>query len=141
MKVCFTGTQKKLTPKQLEDLESRLDSLKPSALIHGGCIGGDDAADLIAVKLGIYRVIYPCDIRSKSIPVEVLRARGRCTINLPPYKPLDRNRIMVSVADFLIAYTRQEQEYLRSGTWATIRYARKAKLPHWVIGPSGRRIE
>jgi hypothetical protein len=141
MKVCFTGTQKKLSPKQLEDLESRLDSLKPSALIHGGCVGGDDAADLIAAKLNIYRVIYPCNIPGKSLSFELLRARGKCTIYLPRMYPLDRNRVMVSVADFLIAYPRQEREYLRSGTWATIRYARKARLPHWVIGPSGRRIE
>jgi predicted Rossmann fold nucleotide-binding protein DprA/Smf involved in DNA uptake len=39
---------------------------------------------------------------------------------------LERNHLIVAACDVLNAAPLQDEEILRSGTWATIRYARKA---------------
>lgn len=43
--------------------------------------------------------------------------------------PLARNRRIVAAVDVLIAAPETDREELRSGTWATIRYARAAGKP------------
>ncbi|KKM09958.1 hypothetical protein LCGC14_1722330, partial [marine sediment metagenome] len=49
---------------------------------------------------------------------------------MEPAHPLARNKLMVARADFLIATPKTMKEVMRgSGTWATIRYARKADIP------------
>jgi hypothetical protein len=42
---------------------------------------------------------------------------------------LKRDRVLVSAIDILIAAPKIETEHLRSGTWATVRYARPLGLP------------
>jgi hypothetical protein len=42
MKVTITATQRGLTPRQRRSAEARLEELRPEAIIHGGCLGGDD---------------------------------------------------------------------------------------------------
>jgi hypothetical protein len=51
--------------------------------------------------------------------------------------PLDRNRTMVNESHGVIAAPMSSAEVMRSGTWATIRYARKAGKPVLVIWPNG----
>lgn len=43
--------------------------------------------------------------------------------------PLKRDRKIVAIVDVLIAAPKTDKEVLRSGTWATIRYARKKSIP------------
>ena len=46
---------------------------------------------------------------------------------------MDRNQVMVDLADHLIAFPRTSNEELRSGTWATIRRARNKGIPIEII--------
>lgn len=126
MKISFTGTQQGMTPTQKVVLERRLRELKATYLIHGGCIGADDEADQIAVSLGIERICYPSTNLEKSIDPAILRARGNIRI-YNRQQPLVRNWDIVKNGVYLLACPSQVAEVLRSGTWATVRYARKLR--------------
>ena len=52
-----------------------------------------------------------------------------------PY--LDRNKDMVRETAWLIAAPAEPEEQLRSGTWSTIRFARKLGKPVFLIFPDG----
>ena len=53
---------------------------------------------------------------------------------------LDRNHDIVDETELLIACPKEPEEITRSGTWATIRYARKKKKKLRIILPNGRMI-
>jgi hypothetical protein len=48
---------------------------------------------------------------------------------------LDRNRDIVDNCDLLIATPKETTEVLRSGTWSTVRYAKKIGKPIVIIEP------
>lgn len=126
MKVSFTGTQRGMTEQQKAKVRARLIGLRPTAVVHGGCIGADDEFDEIAAKLGIDRYVFPCDIESKRIPDNVLRMRtGSNVVIMPPKPPLERNKTIVMAGDILLVCPKEKSEILRSGTWSTYRYGKK----------------
>lgn len=98
-------------------------------------IGADADFHAILVELGIASAIYPCTIASKRAHCRLGPAGG--TIHVPQ-PPLERNCIMVRRCNVLIATPRGFAEELRSGTWATIRFARKIGRPIRVVWPDGR---
>lgn len=51
--------------------------------------------------------------------------------------PLARNRDIVAESDMLIAAPLTDLEEVRSGTWATVRYARKAGKPVIMLSRGG----
>jgi hypothetical protein len=139
MKVGFTGTQKGMTTAQKEKLIWILRgdvTRKPSLFIHGGCVGADNEADVIAAELGIERLVFPSNLVHKSVSVEVLRARGPVFI-AEPQPPLKRNIEIVKHCEWLIACPAEMVEIMRSGTWMTVRQAAKQKRNHHVIGRDG----
>jgi hypothetical protein len=99
-------------------------------LHHGDCIGGDAAADEIARQYGIRRVIHPPENPSK-------RARCAGEVILPEKAYLDRNHDIVDVSDVLVACPKGMMEEQRSGTWATVRYARKLGRKVMILFPDG----
>jgi predicted Rossmann fold nucleotide-binding protein DprA/Smf involved in DNA uptake len=48
---------------------------------------------------------------------------------------LERNKDIVSESDFLIAAPDSKKERLRSGTWATVRHARKLGKRVMILEP------
>jgi len=120
MSLGFTGTQVGLTPKQRKTLEFILRKFVgvESKLRHGDCIGADDEANALARNLNFKTIAHP-PISSKK--------RAFCEVDksLPEKDYLDRNHDIVNCSKLLIACPRESHENLRSGTWATIRYARK----------------
>jgi hypothetical protein len=53
-----------------------------------------------------------------------------------PY--LERNRDIVMRSDVLVAIPKTDKEDLRSGTWATVRYAQyEQQIPVMIIRPDG----
>jgi len=48
-----------------------------------------------------------------------------------------RNHKIVDICDILVAFPQTNSETVRSGTYATIRYARKCKKPIIIIYPDG----
>lgn len=135
--VGFTGTQVGPKDAQLLAFRKLLGMLKPiSGLHHGDCIGWDAAAhDVFDIKgkfIGIHPPINP--IKRANC---VCKNANQMVFERKDY--LDRNRDIVDATDILIACPQEEEgEVMRSGTWSTVRYARKNRLPIIVVRPSGR---
>ncbi len=129
----FTGTQKPLPSEQADGLRQFMMSLpNVKAFHHGDCIGADAAAAQFARELGIWVVGHPPSDAKK-------RAFFPSDEEWEPKPYLERNRDIVDVLsdeDMLIATPRGPEE-LRSGTWSTVRYARKTLKPISMVLPNG----
>ena len=131
--VGFTGTRAGLTAKQRVGLSVVLEHLRTShsAFHHGDCIGADAEAAVIAQRLG-YRIhVHPAEVAKGK------RAFTPAVQYYPILLPLQRNRNIVDACDVLVACPRFTHEEQRSGTWATIRYARKAGKHVLAVWPDG----
>lgn len=126
--VGFTGTQRGMTPNQLSVVRFYLDGY--TWLHHGDCIGADAQAHQAARRKGLKIHRHPPDNPSK---------RAFCDFNKDddPYPYLDRNHNIVNWSSLLIAGPGEFEEQLRSGTWATIRYARKTKTQRIIVFSDG----
>ena len=123
----FTGTRKGMTARQKEELRNLL--LPSDQFHHGDCLGADTEAHAIAREIGCSSiVIHPSDLVDQ-------RAFCNGDIVRRVKAPLTRNRIIVYNATFLIAAPATSHEVLRSGTWATIRYARDAGKHMRILEP------
>lgn len=129
MHVGFTGTQQGLTLEQRVELARVLYAYTDGTVFHhGDCIGADDEAHDIARDAGYDIEIHP--------PInDYKRAWRRGGILHEPKEYLDRNHDIVDACDVLIAAPAQVEEVMRSGTWATVRYARKLGKPVVMIFP------
>lgn len=132
MHVGFTGTQRGMTRRQQRALREVLAGLRGvSALHHGDCVGADAQAHDIARLHFIPVHLHPPDDDAK-------RARcGGAALEHPPRPYLERNGDIAAACGVLIAAPRQSSEILRSGTWATVRAARRLGRQIIIIGPDG----
>lgn len=128
--VAFTGTQIGMTKAQRKALKSLLLEMKPKVLVHGDCVGADAQAHDIATELGLEVWIRPCILDHK-------RAYKEGKLLAEPEEPLTRNHKMVDESHALIGCPKEAQPQLRSGTWATIRYAKKCDVLRWLVYPDG----
>jgi hypothetical protein len=53
-------------------------------------------------------------------------------------KELDRNRAIVAAVDVLVAAPLEDREVQRSGTWATVRSARRKGIPVVMLSRGAR---
>lgn len=99
---------------------------------HGDCINGDADADLIVQHIFAWPIVIhpPIDESKRAF------CMGPRTTVLPAKDYLPRDHDIVNVCSILIAAPSRE-EYLRSGTWATIRYAVKKERNHTIIMRDG----
>ena len=134
MKVGFTGTQRGMTDMQTSALRSLLRATD-GEFHHGDCIGADDQAHDVAVALGLIPVIHP-PINSAKRAWNTAHQGRICE----PKKYLARNKDIVRETEMLIAAPGEDNEQLRSGTWSTVRFARKLGRAIWVIFPDGRTV-
>lgn len=119
----FTGTQIGMSEHQKKMLRQILTAAvlqgDPVYFHHGDCKGADAEAHDIALGTGCRIIIHP--------PIRRIK-RAYCQHAdewRTPKEYLDRNHDIVDVSIGMIAAPKSNQEELRSGTWATIRYARK----------------
>ena len=134
----FTGSQKGVTPNQLTVLRKFILELSQSFVIdgfHGDCIGADTIFHAVCRKEGAREVYkFPCTITNKCANTDAVPLAD-------PRAPLDRNREIVHASDVMVACPGTSEEIIRSGTWATIRYARKQNKQLYVIYPDGSFVE
>lgn len=130
----FTGTQHGMTLDQGRQVLAILkDSHGIQYFGHGGCIGADIQAHKIARSLGISVRVWP--------PINKSKFAWDCMKDADRVEPADeyllRNNKIAFFTDKLIATPRSREEEMRSGTWATVRYARKYRKHIYLILPDG----
>lgn len=131
--VGFTGTRRGMTSEQETTFAAQLVGLtdpRAEMLVHGDCLGADAQAHAIARRLGLEAVAYPANIPG-------MRAFTDAGTMASPAPPLERNKRIVGACGLLIATPARSVEEQRSGTWATIRYARRQGKHVIIIWPDG----
>jgi len=124
IKYGFTGTSKGMNKIQYNNIKSLLQKdLSNNLQIevhHGDCIGADTDFHNICRELSdnIKIIIHPPSNDKK---------RSFCKSDdiRPEKEYLTRNKDIVNETNILIACPESAVEQLRSGTWSTVRYARK----------------
>lgn len=136
-KIGFTGTRGSLPTPQWQVLQSVMRELwgprdSPECeLHHGDCKGADAEADAIASRWDWRIVIHPPDV-----PTHRANLKGHEVRRTLPY--LHRNHAIVDETEILIACPPgPEDDDPHSGTWATVRYARKLSRPITIVWPDG----
>lgn len=130
-KLGITGTQQGATLRQLRAFEAFLNAHRVTEAHHGDCIGFDAEAHWLFRIHDIKIVLHPPSNDTK-------RAFCRGGTIVPWAKPyLERNKDIVNATDILVAAPKGFEEELRSGTWTTIRYARKQRREIHIIFPDG----
>lgn len=131
MHVGFTGTQRGMTLNQWGALWGLLTARAPGDFHEGDCIGADRQA-AYGARLAGFRIIgHPPTNSSK-------RANFAADEWREPAPYMVRNHNIVDASQEMIATPGEFEEQLRSGTWATVRYARRVGKPVHVILPDGR---
>jgi hypothetical protein len=128
-KLGFTGTRKGMTDKQKKLVRLFVENLGPVEVHHGDCVGAD--SDFADITESLKVVIHPPTNSSH-------RAWCCADIKRPPKPYIERNHDIVDDTDCLIATPDSFEEVLRSGTWATIRWAQKQKKPILIVYPNGK---
>lgn len=134
MKLGFTGTQRGMTELQKTLVKELIKAWAPTELHHGDCIGADATASTFAELAGIRIIKHPPLNTSKQANMPYDESR-------PAQDYLVRNKNIVNETLQLLATPGEETEQLRSGTWSTIRYARKLGRKITIVFPSGRIVE
>lgn len=131
-RVGFTGTSAGMTTRQLLTVQRLLAAFsEPVEFHHGDCIGADAEAHECARVLKLRIVLHPPQ-EEKARAFSTWADEIRC-----PAAYMVRNQRIVDETEQLIAAPFHEKEILRSGTWATIRRARRAKKPVLIVLPNG----
>lgn len=139
MIVGFTGTQKGMTGAQKFRVGMMLTETEDISFArHGDCIGADEEFDYLCAVRSINVIAHPCDIRSKRAHCLEKHADLPYYLSEKPVKPpLERNQDIVDESDVLVATPAGFEEEQRSGTWSTIRRARKRGILVIIVWPDG----
>lgn len=120
-----------MTPQQRIKIKKILTKTQPKELHHGDCIGADEQVHNIATDLAIPIWVHPPNNDKK---------RAFCTLSKYQSQPkpyLERNKDIVNASNLMLFTPKDYIEQKRSGTWSTIRYARKQKKNHIIVFPDG----
>ena len=129
-KIGFTGTRHGMSKEQLDAFKSIIKAKDAKEFHHGMCVGSDKQAHDFIKREEVKIVGHPPSFKQ-------FIAECDCDIFMKPYDYLTRNKNIVDNSDMLIA-TPDVKEKIRSGTWSTIRYARKQHKKIYIIHKNGR---
>ena len=128
MRIGFTGTRRGMDSHQKWEVAILVAENKPTEVHHGDCIGADTDFHEICME-HIPIVIHPSNLKTRAWNY------AGVTMEHEPKPPIVRDHDIVDSVDMLIACPAQNYEILWSGTWATIRYARKVGKLVRIIYP------
>jgi hypothetical protein len=133
----FTGTRKGMTNRQLLSFLETVKIFAKARIIkefhHENYIGADkETHDKMINISGCEVIVHFAKIKSPMIA----KLEGDFW-RMPSKPPLERNKDIVDETDNLIACPDSSKEKLRSGTWATIRYAKKKNKAVVIVFPNG----
>lgn len=134
LKIGFTGTRKikQVTPEHMCSLENFFYWFAPDEIEfhYGDCVGADEESFKAARGQGFRTVGHP--------PInEKFRAFTKPDEMRETKEYIDRNHDIVNETEILIAMSGTITEVLRSGTWATVRYARDNTKDIHILWPDG----
>lgn len=145
LQVGFTGTQQGMTDDQKLTVRAILFDLQPRIVHHGDCVGADkdfhdicaamiDSDQIGGAQLDTVIIGHPGTDSYGHMP-----KRAGCAVHvcMDPKPYLERNTDIVNTCSVLIATPSGFEEELRSGTWSTIRRARKRDIQVYVVWPDG----
>lgn len=139
MKVGFTGTQTGITPPQFDLLVEVLQELhEVTEAHHGDCIGADREFAVVIDALRHDGKLLSVELHSHPPEDSKKRAFTAYQTSYPEKPFLERNKDIVNATDILIACPKGQHEEQRSGTWATVRYARRQKGIIVILWPDGK---
>ena len=135
LKLGFTGSQ--LGPRTEYQLEAvrgfihgAIVGYDEAEFHHGCCVGWDAIAAEIARGYGYRLIGHPPTVTTKMSAIINDH-------NFPPLPYLERNHRIVDDTEMLLAAPYTPYEQLRSGTWATIRFAVRRGKPGTAFFPDG----
>jgi hypothetical protein len=107
-------------------------------LHHGACMGADVDFHNVCIDMEMIQLIHvhPSDDRFTN-RLRQLKQIERVAMIWPEEAPLQRDLTMVQYSDVLLATPLQDDEIVRSGTWATVRRARKLRKTVHVFRRDG----
>jgi hypothetical protein len=133
----FTGTSRGMTDSQKQEFRDYLTTKKSegfSHFHHGDCIGADAQAAAIAKDLGFYLICHPG--LAKNPENTMFRAFTDFNDEVLEPKPfIKRDHDIVDTSECMVATPISCEEEISSGTWTTVRYARKKNKPVHIIYP------
>lgn len=153
MVIGFTGSQSGMTEFQEQVFSEILHIHNVTELHHGDCIGSDEIANKIALRenITIFTIHPPSNYNRRAFCFDDQQLTkfnhvqtewkdyDDAKVRWCPVKPyLERNRNIVDTVEMLIATPKEYHHTLRSGTWATIRYAWQTKKHVVIIPPVDR---
>lgn len=148
-KIGFTGTSRGMNAQQKEQLRDfitgivRQEIQRGSSFIefhHGDCIGADDEAATIAHNAGCHVVAHPGYPKGKETDTTFRAFNPHSSQILEPKEFIQRDHDIVDVSEYMIAAPHTDSELVRSGTWTTVRYARKKGRTIGFVYPNRRMV-
>ena len=142
MILTLTATRRGITSAQRAAVPGLL-AAYPTTLLHGGAPGGDEELHELISGLRGFLVsncqveVYPANASRHMFWKDKARFAPFALTVQPPEHPLVRNQIMATRADHVLACPETAHEVLRSGTWTTVRAARRAGHRVTIIEPDG----
>lgn len=128
-----TGTRAGMTTPQRRMAISLLQEFHPTTIHLGDCVGVDDQLRVMCQENfpSVQTIGHP--------PIdERYRAFGYFHEIRPPRDYLARDRAIVQESSLIMGFPKEITERKRgSGTWYTIRFARKLELPLVIVWPDG----
>jgi hypothetical protein len=129
----FTGTRQSLTDVQHRELARAFKVISHFDIFHhGDCVGADTEAHYLVENMGKEIWIHPSTLVKYTANNTTYRGK-----RFAARDPLERNQQIVNWITLLIACPSSKAEAVRSGTWTTVRYARKKGIAILVIYPDG----
>lgn len=132
LKIGFTGTRHGMSEVQKKEFKKLISAKDFQEFHHGMCEGSDEQAHLIIEEEKEKVIIFGHPPKFSGSRVNL-----PCHILMKVDNYLQRNQHIVDATDMLIA-TPDTKEKPRSGTWSTVRYARKKEKRIYVIHKNGR---
>lgn len=120
----FTGTREGMDRSQADQFTRLILDLRPSEFHFGDCVGADAGA------FGLIRAHLPeCKTVAHPPTTDTMRAWCDADIVLHPELYAVRNEYIANACHHLAAAPLEPHEVLRSGTWMTVRMARRRGIP------------
>lgn len=130
----FTGNRYGLSLEQKNNIKTLFDNCQNIIVSHGDCIGSDTDFHNLCIE-------YRNNNHHKSLKIQIfppdnnsLRGFNNGDILMPEKPYLKRNDDIIKNSQILIACPIDKtKEILRSGTWSTIRKAKKLGKNVWIL--------